>query len=354
MTRPKRILIVAGEPSGDRHAAGLVRRLRALDPSCDVAALGGKELAAAGANVIVDLVESAVVGFSEVVTHLPQILYAYNSAVTAAKQADLVVLVDYPGFNLQLAKKLHRLERRPRLLYYIAPQVWAWHKSRAELMARIIDRIAVVFPFEKQLFPNAEFVGHPLLDLPAPAPDPELAGRRVIALLPGSRRQEIQRHLGLMLELARALRARGDRPVLSVAHPGLVDLFQGVDCETWVGDPRRLVASADKAVVKSGTSTLETALIGTPFVTVYRLSWISYAIGRFLVKAKRIAMPNILLESDAVPELIQSDATPARVIAALDDLDVAGQKRAFERLRTLLGDHGSAERAARLALGMIA
>jgi lipid-A-disaccharide synthase len=351
--RPRRVLVVAGDPSGDAHAARMVAALRERDPGIDVAAVGGPALKAAGATMVADLVSEAVVGFSEVIRHLPGVLRIFALALAAAKRADLVVFVDYPGFNLALARAVARLARRPKMLYYIAPQVWAWHQSRAALMERLMDRIAVVFPFEERLFPNAVFVGHPLLDLPAPEPDPELGAGEIIALLPGSRQNEIRRHLPIMREVARRLTATGRRPILSLSDRKFVSHFAGLDAELYSGDVRRLLASSSAAVVKSGTATLEAALLGVPIVVLYRLSWFSWVLGKALVRIPRIAMPNILLDEDVAPELIQAAAAPANILDVLERLDRDKVKERFARLRGLLGNRGSAATTADLCLELM-
>lgn len=359
MSARKRVLIVAGDPSGDLHAAGMLRRMRVLAPDCEAAAIGGRELEKAGAKLIFNLVDDAVVGFTEVVAHLPRILQAFIAAISVAKRADLVVLVDYPGFNLRLARALHKLANRPKILYFIAPQVWAWHKSRVRLMERIVDRVAVVFPFESTLFSNAEYVGYPLLDLPEPSPEPELldaSGRpaeNIVALLPGSRRKEIERHVGIMIGCARILKMRGYRPVISLANPEFLPLFEGADCELYSGDARRLLSASRLAVVKSGTSTMQAALLRVPFVTVYKLSWLSFALGRYLVSTRFIAMPNILLDRAVSPELIQTAADPRRIVDALESLDRAKTIEQFDRLRSILENRGCAESVARLCVDLL-
>lgn len=351
--RPARILVVAGDPSGDLHAGNMVRRLKGLLPGADIVAIGGKELQAAGAKLLTNLVDDAVVGFTEVLTHLPRILQVYSTALSTARRADLVVLVDYPGFNVRLARTLQHFAPKPRLLYYIAPQVWAWHSSRARLMERIIDKIAVVFPFEKSLYSNAEYVGHPLFDVTRPDPDPDLAGSRVVALLPGSRRKEIAKHIGLMADCARILKAKGFRPIISMSQPAHLDLFAGLDCELYSGDARRLLASAERAVVKLGTSTLQAALLGVPFVGIYRVSWLSFALGKFLVKIKHAAMPNILLDDRVVPEFIQADAKPERVVESLLAMDADRTRVEFRRLQDILGRRGSSQRVAEMCVELL-
>jgi lipid-A-disaccharide synthase len=349
----RRVLIVAGDVSGDAHAARMARELVDLDPSVEIAALGGPALKAAGANLVVDLVSEAVVGFTEVVAHLPGVLKSFATALTAARRADLVVFVDYPGFNLRLAKAIARLSPRPRMLWYIAPQVWAWHRSRAKVMGELLDRIAVVFPFEEKLFPNAVFVGHPLLDLAPPPIDPDLRRDRVVALMPGSRRSEILRHLPVLSDLAPELSRLGYRPIVSMADSNMLPLFSEIECELYSGDARTLLASSERGILKTGTTTLEAALLGLPFAAFYRLSWLSYTIGRMLVDARRFAMPNILLDADVAPEFIQNAATSEALLKAVVDLPIEKIRADWARLPEFLGHHGSARPTAELCLELL-
>lgn len=351
--RRRKVLIVAGDVSGDAHAARMARELVRLDPSVELAAVGGPALKAAGANLVVDLVSEAVVGFTEVVAHLPGVLRSFAAALSAARRADLVVFVDYPGFNLRLAKAIARLKPRPRMLWYIAPQVWAWHKSRAKVMGELLDRIAVVFPFEETLFPNAVFVGHPLLDCETPLPDPDLKRDRVVALMPGSRRSEILRHLPLLSELAPELVRHGYRPVVSMADSDLLPLFSQVECELYSGDARVLMSSAERGILKTGTTTMEAALLGLPFAAFYRLSWVSYTIGRMLVDVKRFAMPNILLDATVAPEFIQGAATSSALLKSLVNLPVEKIRAEWARLPDVLGNRGSARPTAELCLELL-
>jgi len=348
-----KILIVAGDRSGDCHAAVLAATIKKMCPAAQIAALGGSALKTAGANILSDLSKESVTGFSEVLKHIPGIVKNFSIALSAAKRADLVVLVDYPGFNIKLAKSINKLNPRPKLLYYIAPQVWAWHKSRIGILSKIIDKIAVVFPFEENIFHNAEFVGHPLIELEVPEADFELKKDNVVALLPGSRRNEIIKHLPLMEKVGTALAKKKWRPIISVADSKLIDLFKDTNLELYTGSARKLLVSSRRAIVKSGTSTLETALLGIPFVSFYKLSWFSYFIGKMLVQTRRFSMPNILLNEDIVPELIQSSANVERILAEFDKLSENTAKEMSIRLRKILGSAGSSKRTAELCLGLL-
>lgn len=349
----KRVLIVAGDPSGDSHAARLITEMFKSSPDLEFVTYGGKALENAGAELLANLVDDAVVGFSEVIVHLPRLYRVFQNALKTAETCDLVILVDYPGFNLRLARAIHKLARRPKTLWYIAPQVWAWHEERVPVMEKILDRIAVVFPFEEDIFSNARFVGHPLLELPDPMPPEGLESDKIVALLPGSRRKEVEKHVGILSEAAVRLEAAGMKPVMSVADPDMFELFRDVKCDLYSGDARGLVAAADSAIVKSGTSTLQTALTGTPFVTIYRLSPFSYMLGKRFVKTKWITMPNILLDSGVVPELIQENCTPDRIIETHANLERERQREAFATLTALLGGQGASKRTAELALELL-
>lgn len=364
-----RFLIVVGEASGDRHAARLVRALRALGP-CTFRGVAGPALRAEGVEPSVPMESLAVLGFAEIVARLPAILGARATLLRelAAFRPHAVVLIDYPGFNLRFGPEVRR--RGGRVFYYIAPQVWAWHPERARAMARWVDLLAVVFRFEVPLFEAAgvrtEFVGHPLLDELAPETDERTlraglgAGERpLLGLLPGSRVQELSRHLAPMLETARLVRARHPEvlPVLALA-PGLearVPADSGVAVVE--GRTHAVQAFAQACVVASGTATLETALFGTPLAIVYRVGRINYMIARRLVTIGRIGLPNIVCGEDVAPEFVQDAFVPARVAEAVtpwlvDPAARAAQAAPLARVRAALGGEGASGRAARALWAM--
>jgi lipid-A-disaccharide synthase len=363
----RRILIVAGEPSGDLHAAGLVRALRRRGP-IEVRGIAGPRLRAEGAEALVAQEDLAVIGFSGILARLPALFAARDRVLRelASFRPHAVVLVDYPGFNLRLGPLVHRAGAR--VFYYIGPQVWAWHPERAAAMARWVTRLAVVFPFEEPLFREAgvptTFVGHPLLDELEPeveeaalraeigaAPDAPLVG-----LLPGSRRGELAQHAGPMLDAARRLRkAHPDaRAVLALAG-GLT--LEGVEpsglegVAVVRGRTRAVQAFSTCCAVASGTATLETALFGTPLVVCYRVGWLNYAIARRLVKLTHIGLPNIVAGEEVAPELIQGALTGEALARHLGGWlgDPAARHRQHERLavvREKLGGPGASARAA--------
>jgi lipid-A-disaccharide synthase len=370
---PRRFLLVTGEASGDLHAARLVEALRAHGP-CEIQGVAGPRLRAAGVECLIPAEDLAVVGFSEIVARLPRLLATRGRLLEAWRRfrPAAVVLVDYPGFNLRLGPALKR--RGARIFYYIAPQVWAWHPERARTMARWVDRLAVVFPFEEPIFRAAgvpvEFVGHPLLDDLAPEVEEDAfrseigaaAGQRILGLLPGSRPQEIERHLEPLLGAARQLQSgRSDLRVVLALAAGLElgDRHALGGVQVVRGRTRATQAFATACAVASGTATLETALFGTPLVVLYRTGWFNYAIARRLVTLPRIGLPNIVAGREVVPELIQERLTPAALAAALapwldDPLARAACRRDLGGLRDSLGGAGASARAARLLWDMSA
>mgnify|MGYP002623703778 CR=1 FL=1 len=362
------ILILAGEPSGDHHAAALAAELRRRHPRLRLLGTGGPEMAAAGVELLAGLDELSVMGFVEV---LPRIPYFRRLAARLRRLLDddrpsLVVLVDYPGFNLRMAREAH--ERDIPVLYYISPQVWAWKHRRAHTMAEVTDRVAVILPFETDFLGaygvRATYVGHPLLDRPDDVPERAaflerhgLPGDRpVLALLPGSRGQEIARHLEPFRAIAeRVVRERSEVvPVFSRApslHAGpFLELgFPVVD------DSRALQRHATAALVKSGTSTLETALEGTPFAIGYRTSPATAWLARRLIRTEHIGLPNLVAGARVAPEFFQGALVPERVAPVLLELldeDSPVRRRQVEALRAVrerLGEPGAAARVADLA-----
>lgn len=367
--------------SGDLHGAAVARALRTADPGLRLIGLGGAEMEQAGVERMAGLDDLAVMGFAEVARRLPFFLELERRIVRLLEsgEVDLFLPIDYPGLNLRLAGRA-RAAGVP-VLYYIAPQVWAWKEHRARALARDARKVAVILPFEEDFLRDrgvdAEYVGHPLLDEEAgvgspsgtSAPDPEpsfplpgLPGDPeppLLALLPGSRRQELERHLPLFLETARQLQALrpGLQPVLAAAPGVSPDWFDGVGFPV-VRDARALLRRSRVALVKSGTSTLEAALAGVPFAVTYRTSALTFAIARRFVRVDQIALANLVAGSRVVPEFIQSEASPDRLVASLLSLldDGADRDRmlgALQGIRARLGRGGAASRVAQLALELL-
>ena len=366
---------MAGEASGDAHAARLVRALRSLG-DVQVRAVAGPQLRAAGAETVVPQEDLAVIGFSGIVAKLPLLFRTRDRLLEEFDRfrPDAVVLVDYPGFNLRLGPLLKR--RGARIFYYIAPQVWAWHAERARAMASWVDRLAVVFPFEEPLFREAgvaaTFVGHPLLDDLAPEVSEAefraelgvLPGQRIVGLLPGSRRGELAAHGDVLLETGRRLRAAHPDvlPVLALA-PGLTesacDPAKLAHVRVVRGRTHAVQAHAACCAVASGTATLETALFGTPLAIVYRVGWINHLIARRVVKLSHIGLPNIIAGREVAPELLQQGLSAERLTATLahwlaDPAEAARARAGLATVRERLGGPGASAAAASLLWEMVA
>ena len=360
--------LIAGEASGDLHGSYLIRAIRALDPAAEVRCWGGDLMAAAGATVVKHYRELAFMGVVQIVKNLPTILRneRFCRRDIAAFGPDRLVLIDYSGFNLRIARWA-----RPAgydISYYISPQVWASRAGRVREIAANVDRMLVILPFEEAWYRQrgvaATFVGHPLLDVvqrtaqpPAPAPGEPLT----VALLPGSRRQEIT--AGLPLLLAAAARYPEHRYVVAGA-PSQTPAFYADLLGTCVSAPPRLetvmndtyalLRTAHAAVVTSGTATLETALFGVPQVVVYRGNWLAYRIARWMVgdRIKYISLVNLVMDAPVVPELIQADFTADKLADHLQKI-IAGPERDrqlkdLRALRERLGSGGAARRAAQV------
>ena len=343
-----RILLSAGEPSGDLHGAALARELKRRWPNARLYGFGGDLMKAAGVELWAHADQMAVMGFVEVARHLPfflSLLWKTRDDLRA-DPPDLIIPIDYPGFNLRLAR--YAKELRLPVLYYIAPQVWAWHRSRMAELARNADHLAVVLPFEEKLFREAgatvTFVGHPLLDAPASQQtrasfcaahslDP---ARKIVALLPGSRQQEIRNHASLFAEAARLLEREIPEAQAVVAQaPGIAgDAFADARLPV-VRNSADLLAFAHAALTKSGTSTLECALSITPMVIAYRMNPISYFIARNVVEVEHIGLVNLIAGERVAPEFVQDDATPEVLAKALADIvrDGPAREKQLEALR---------------------
>ena len=334
------IFLSAGEPSGDLHGARLAESLRRRWPDATLFGLGGDRMRDAGVELIAHVDQLAVMGFVEVLKHLPYFidLMARVRTEVEKRRPDLVIPIDYPGFNLRLAS--FAKDRRIPVLYYIAPQVWAWHRSRMRQLADNTDRLAVILPFEEQLFrkagAKAVFVGHPLADQAPPAEpreaflatlgvDPE---RPVLALFPGSRAQEVERHLGVFVAAAKRVeKARPDVQPVIATSPAVSP--RAYERAPYPGTPDgwALLHHARAALVKSGTSTLQAALAGAPLVVTYRVHPLTFMLAQHLVEVPHVGLVNLVAGERIAPELLQDDATPAALAAALLPLLDSGPAR---------------------------
>jgi len=358
----KRIFLVAGESSGDAHGAALVRALRAQAPDLICEGLGGRQMAEAGMTLRHDLAGEAVMGFFEVVRHFPAIrrLFLDTAAYIESSRPDALVLIDYPGFNIRLAKRAHAAGIP--VIYYISPQVWAWKKQRIHTIARCVRRMLVIFPFEQPLYQqvgvDCVYVDHPLLDhVAAYTPQRCFEGAPIVGLLPGSRAQEIARLLPIMIDVAREIRARHPEmrfaaAAVDAARADQVRRIAGdFPIEITVGGMYDILAAARCCMVASGTATVEAALFGAPMTILYRVSPPTYWLARLLVDVEHIGMVNILAGRQIVPEFIQQDASVGRILPQLLELidDTSARARMVEGLRGVrekLGAGGASDRAA--------
>jgi lipid-A-disaccharide synthase len=372
-----KILIVAGEASGDLHGSRVVKALMRFNPEIQVFAMGSEHLRQAGAEITIDSSQLAVVGITEVFERIGGLFRAHQNLKRFIKGSKLalLILIDFPDFNLSLA----RIAKRAGVpvLYYISPQVWAWRSGRVQEIVRRVNKMAVIFPFEVPIYQRAgldvEFVGHPLLDVLGSNPKEglssnlsEFRGDPLIALLPGSREREIQSFLPEMVRAAEILTERkpGSKFILPAAPTvnvqGLKNLSQSQVASISVveGKTYEAIMAADMVIVASGTATLETAILGKPMVIVYRVSPLSYWIGKMLVKVDWVGLVNIVAGKNVSPELLQGDFKGERIAAEafriLDDTSYRQEMiEGLAEVRKKLGTPGAAERVARMALRMI-
>ncbi|HEY7138783.1 MAG TPA: lipid-A-disaccharide synthase [Methylomirabilota bacterium] len=366
--------MVAGEASGDLHGATLARALTTLAPGLKLVGMGGARMAAAGVRLVRRAERVTVVGGTEAVGRLPALWSAFQALrqQLRSQRPGVLVLIDFPEFNMRLARVARRLG--VPVVYFVAPQLWAWRRGRVRTMARDVSRVLAIFPFEVGLYQEAgvpvEFVGHPVLDV-LPALDKAAAraglatdGETLVGLLPGSRGAEVRRHLPVLLGAAQRIATRRPRarfvvpvaPTIATAMVAETARASGLPVEVLPGEAYRVMAAADLLLVASGTATLEAACYGTPMVVLYRLSAVSHWLARRLVRGvSHISLPNIIAGRGIVPELIQGEATPDTVAWAglrllEDDAARADQRAALLEVRARLGEAGAGLRAARAVL----
>ncbi len=376
MGEPIQLMIVAGEASGDKHGAKLVAALGKLRPELDweFFGAGGDEMRAAGVETLVDAREMAIMGALEVAAALPRFWRAFRllRAAARARHPRLVVLIDWPEFNLRLARRLKR--DRHRVVYYISPQIWAWRSYRIHAIKRDVERMLVILPFEYDYYARAgvqvDYVGHPLLDsIQVTASRDEFCAQYelnpacpIVALLPGSRSQELRYILPPMLEAARLLNHSHPQlqfvltlaPTLTrlQAEAAISAAEPAANLRLLVNETYNALAAAQLAVVASGTATLEAAIIGTPLVIVYRASSLNWLLFRPLINLPFIGMPNLIAGREIAPELLQNDLTGMRLAALLaemleDEARLAQQRIELAEVRRRLGEARASERAAR-------
>ncbi len=373
------ILIAAAEASADLLAARVLHELRALRPGLHAFGLGGPRLREEGLEALHAAEDVNVMGFAEVLPRIPRILAVLRGlkAAAQARRPAAALLVDSPDFNLRLARRLKALG--VKVVYYVSPMIWAWRPGRARKIARLVDRMLCILPFEERFYEGtgvaARFVGHPLAERPPPAPAAEYraalgldGGRTTVALLPGSRAPEVRRIFPAMLEAAERIRA--SHPDAQFVVPVAPTLPQDslrpflashatLEVKLVAGRAEDAVGAADAALVKSGTSTLEAAMMRRPMVVVYKMSWLSYFLARLLVRVAHFALVNVLAGRRLVPELLQREASPERMAGEVERLlsDPAARQAqlgGLDEVRGALGGPGAARRVADEIAGVIA
>ncbi len=371
-----RILISAGEASGDLYAGAVTRGIKQLNPEAEVFGMGGDCLREAGGEVLFDIKDHSLMGFVEVLKKLPDVWKLRNAFIDLMekRKPDVLLTIDYPGFNMRLAKLAK--ERGINVVYFIAPQVWAWRPGRAADVAKVTDKIACIFPFEcdfyKSYGADIEFIGHPLVDTVKPSLSrkeaEELAGKRtghpLILLMPGSREMEIQRLLPVMLDAVKILKQK--RPELDFAIPRAATIAKeiledsvrqaGLNIRLIEGHNYDVMSVADLAIVTSGTVTLEAAMCGLGCEILYKSSPVSFWIAKRVVKIPNIGLPNIVAGRQIEPELLQDDCTPDKIAStALELLEperFAQLQRDLMEVKDKLGEPGAVKRVAELVLRM--
>ncbi len=383
-------MIIAGEASGDMRAAGLARALKELEPSLKLTGIGGDYMRRAGVECFTDITELAVIGIAEVVKNFSRIKKVFDQTLRQidSTRPDCVILVDYPGFNLRLAREIKK--RAIKVIYYISPQVWAWREKRVLKIKELVDRMIVLFPFEQDIYSKygmkVDYVGHPLVDeIIVNKHQTEVLkaiglseGKTTIGLLPGSRAKEIERHLPCMLEAAQLLLkqnkerqfillkasstplklietviARSAKSVIARSKDSVIasEAKQSLPLKIFDGPTYDGINAMDAAIVASGTATLECALLKKPMVIIYKTSWLTYAIAKAVIKIPYIGLVNIMAGKKIVEELIQNDANALNIANSLES--ALYNHHIIEELaavKTSLGAPGASLRAARLIL----
>ncbi len=386
-TQTKHLVIIAGEASGDMRAAGLAAALKKLDPSIRLTGIGGTFMRQAGVECFEDITALAVIGIIEVIKHFGRIKKVFEDTLACidANRPDAVILVDYPGFNLRLAAELKK--RGIKVIYYISPQVWAWREKRILRIKNLVDRMIVLFPFEKDIYAKygmtVDYVGHPLVDeVTVTQPPTSLRAllkidptHQVIGLLPGSRDKEIDRHLPVMLETAKILYEQNPKRTFVLLKAATITREQlemslrsasggeaisklPLPIVIYEGSPYDGIGMMDAAIVASGTATLETALLLKPMIVMYKTSWITYALAKLVIKIPYIGLVNVVAGKKVIEEFIQEDANAPAMANAINTILTQPNRYAaitndLATIRQSLGLPGASKRAASVILQTI-
>ena len=373
--KKRKLLIIAGEASGDLHASHLVMALKSIEPHIEIFGVGGKCMKDSGVEIVHDIVELAVVGFVEVLRHLGTFKKVLKKLLTLleTKRPDAVILVDYPGFNLRFAR--YAKEKNIPVIYYISPQVWAWAEGRIKEIKKYVDKMIVIFGFEEKLYAQAgvkaSFVGHPFLDIVRPGWKKEETIKHLhmnhhstkIAVLPGSRAKEIERHLPVMLKACELIKAKLPDTEFVLSRRKELDksLYNKIISSSRIkphaleNRPYEILEVSDLVIVSSGSATLETAIMEKPMVVIYKTSLITWLLARNMIKIPDIGLVNVVAGKRIVPELIQFEANAANI--ARESLEILNNKKKqldirkdLRKVRERLGEKGAAQRAAHIVL----
>lgn len=371
------MMIIAGEVSGDMHGAALIHELKKFNHDLEVYGIGGNSMKNEGAILIYHLNRMAFLGFVEVVKHIPFIKKVQLELINLVKEKniDTVVLIDYPGFNLNIAEKLKALD--VKIAYYISPQIWAWGKNRIEKIKRLIDKMIVVFPFEQKIYQDAgvdvDYVGHPLMEiihqhkyLAKEEFFKEFSldlSKDILLLMPGSRKHEVEKIFPNSIKAAQKLAEAFNMQIVVSASQNihkdfLVHIAKKKQFKVITGHTYELMKYSKFGIIKSGTSTLEAAIFQLPMVIVYKTSGLTHFIGKKLIKLKNIGMANIILNEQVVPELIQRDASPNMIFEKckeiLSSTELYGSmKQKLGLVKEKLGENGASKKAAQIIFEMM-
>lgn len=368
------LMIIAGEVSGDLHGAHLINEILKMNPAINIYGIGGDKMKTAGMSAAYHINKMAFLGFTEVVKHIPFIKKVQRHLISIIKEKNIkdVVLIDYPGFNLNFAKKLKKLGIK--IIYYISPQIWAWGAGRIKKIKRLVNKMIVVFPFEKEFYSNAgvnaEFVGHPLIEQ---IENYKLAdkeefynlykldkNKEILLILPGSRKHEVEKLLPETLKAAKKICAEFNLQTVIAGSENIDEVefdnfSESFDIKVITGRTYDLMNLARFGIIKSGTSTLEAGLFQLPMVVVYKTSPLTYLIGKSLIKVDNIGMVNIISGETVVPELIQADVNAQNIFneckkILTDKLLYNKIKQKLGSIRNILGSAGASEKAASIIL----
>jgi len=370
------VAVIAGEASGDQHGAKLIKAMQKKNPALFFCGIGGPALRQAGVRILVDACELTVVGITEVFSKLPGILKGMGTIKKLLKslKPELLILIDFPDFNLHLAATAKKIGIP--VLYYISPQIWAWRRGRVKRIGRLVDHMAVILPFEQQFYTAnnvpATFVGHPLLDTPLPTADQifttGVEGQVTIGLVPGSRDNEIARHLPVMLNTADILKDRLKQARFIISQAASVERKQiemivaqhpcRMNVEIISDGVEAVFERSDVIVAASGTVTLQAAIHGVPMVIIYKVSPISFMLGRAMIRVPNIGLVNLVAGRQLVPEFVQNAANAENISSAVaemltDRIKLNHLKKQLFALRDVMGGAGASDRVAELALGML-